>query len=588
MSAQSVSAATAGVAAGETAILQRVQQLQALIESARQVANGGLVSTGGPPTTAPQSAGNDFASALQAATSADVASTQAPTVAGTATGVGYQPLQGAGTSGEGGEYEALIDQAAARNGLDPAVLHGLIQQESGFDPNATSSAGASGPDAADARHRVLARRRQPARPHGIDRRRGALPRRADGPVRRKRRRRPRRLQRRPRRGAAVRRRAALLRNPELRRESARRRRSLPPVARHWHDRDTGISVEPTLAAGAERAATQLRRAAGRRATGREALPEHARSNSRPGPQTRKARNRSTSEASGGEETGRTSPHARTGRRRSRRRRSRDQRCDAARIRRRQGPAATTTLSSSASTSTKREHRHSGRRGSGAAVASAAGKDLLAGSVDERSRRRARRPLPAPGGAGRDGRDAAPAGANASRAADGRLRCRDLCCRDELLRHCIQIRDELHCRELPRPARRRQARPPRAQALPRLRPERLAWLGLGHGRAGGVLGRDCGRRRQDSRPDGPGAPGQPSPARPSAARSSAASVDRWRRSCPDGVGPRAGTREHAVRAGARQRSGRAACARRRRSSTSACACRPPGGERERRRTGAAQR
>ena len=38
----------------------------------------------------------------------------------------------------------MIDQAASRNGLDPAVLHGLIQQESGFDPSAASSAGASG------------------------------------------------------------------------------------------------------------------------------------------------------------------------------------------------------------------------------------------------------------------------------------------------------------------------------------------------------------------------------------------------------------------------------------------------------------
>jgi soluble lytic murein transglycosylase-like protein len=38
----------------------------------------------------------------------------------------------------------LIDQSAARNGLDPALLHGLIQQESGFDPSATSSAGATG------------------------------------------------------------------------------------------------------------------------------------------------------------------------------------------------------------------------------------------------------------------------------------------------------------------------------------------------------------------------------------------------------------------------------------------------------------
>ncbi len=38
----------------------------------------------------------------------------------------------------------MIEQAAERYGVDPAVLHGLIQQESGFDPNAQSSAGASG------------------------------------------------------------------------------------------------------------------------------------------------------------------------------------------------------------------------------------------------------------------------------------------------------------------------------------------------------------------------------------------------------------------------------------------------------------
>jgi soluble lytic murein transglycosylase-like protein len=144
MSAQTVSPATAGIPAGETAILARIQQLQALIESARQVANGGLIATGGTAYTAPPSTGTDFASALQAATSADVASTQAPALAAGASGVASQPLQGAAASGAAGEYEALINQAAARNGLDPAVLHGLIQQESGFDPNATSSAGASG------------------------------------------------------------------------------------------------------------------------------------------------------------------------------------------------------------------------------------------------------------------------------------------------------------------------------------------------------------------------------------------------------------------------------------------------------------
>ncbi len=44
----------------------------------------------------------------------------------------------------GSAYAVLIEQAAARNGVDPAVLHGLIQQESDFDPSSTSSAGALG------------------------------------------------------------------------------------------------------------------------------------------------------------------------------------------------------------------------------------------------------------------------------------------------------------------------------------------------------------------------------------------------------------------------------------------------------------
>jgi soluble lytic murein transglycosylase-like protein len=41
-------------------------------------------------------------------------------------------------------YAAEIDAAAARHGLDPALLKALIKQESGFDPNARSPAGASG------------------------------------------------------------------------------------------------------------------------------------------------------------------------------------------------------------------------------------------------------------------------------------------------------------------------------------------------------------------------------------------------------------------------------------------------------------
>jgi soluble lytic murein transglycosylase-like protein len=41
-------------------------------------------------------------------------------------------------------YGAQIDDAARRNGVDPALLRGLIRQESGFNPAAKSSAGAIG------------------------------------------------------------------------------------------------------------------------------------------------------------------------------------------------------------------------------------------------------------------------------------------------------------------------------------------------------------------------------------------------------------------------------------------------------------
>jgi soluble lytic murein transglycosylase-like protein len=145
VSAQALSAA-AGVPAGEQAILQRVQQLQQLIESSRQVAAGAQTSTVATSASYPQTSGADFASALQAATSADgVAGTS--TVAATSPALTYgatqSAMQGAG-GGESSVYDPLIEQAAARNGLDPAVLHGLIEQESGFDPSATSSAGASG------------------------------------------------------------------------------------------------------------------------------------------------------------------------------------------------------------------------------------------------------------------------------------------------------------------------------------------------------------------------------------------------------------------------------------------------------------
>ena len=92
-----------------TAVAARVEELQALITR----------PVGSTPV--------DFAPSLQAAT----ASAPVATVP-TATGDGDT------------SYDALITAAAQRNGVDPALLKGLIKQESGFDPSAGSSAGAQG------------------------------------------------------------------------------------------------------------------------------------------------------------------------------------------------------------------------------------------------------------------------------------------------------------------------------------------------------------------------------------------------------------------------------------------------------------
>ncbi len=55
---------------------------------------------------------------------------------------GVSPVQPAGEGDV--PYASLIDGAAARHGLDPALLRGLVRQESGFDASAVSHAGARG------------------------------------------------------------------------------------------------------------------------------------------------------------------------------------------------------------------------------------------------------------------------------------------------------------------------------------------------------------------------------------------------------------------------------------------------------------
>jgi soluble lytic murein transglycosylase-like protein len=77
---------------------------------------------------------------------ATLASASAPaTMAVTPTaGLASTAATGPSTLPAGTPYGAEITAAAQRNGLDPALLAGLIKQESGFNPNAGSSAGAQG------------------------------------------------------------------------------------------------------------------------------------------------------------------------------------------------------------------------------------------------------------------------------------------------------------------------------------------------------------------------------------------------------------------------------------------------------------
>jgi soluble lytic murein transglycosylase-like protein len=58
--------------------------------------------------------------------------------------IGTAATPAAAASGGDGAYKTEIDAAAAKYGLDPALLRGLIRQESNFNPNAGSPAGAQG------------------------------------------------------------------------------------------------------------------------------------------------------------------------------------------------------------------------------------------------------------------------------------------------------------------------------------------------------------------------------------------------------------------------------------------------------------
>ncbi|HWK26947.1 MAG TPA: lytic transglycosylase domain-containing protein [Solirubrobacter sp.] len=140
--------------------MSRVSQLQAMLASGAAPApspatssafQSALANATGTATPFASNAGTG--TLMSAATSGAYGATAggagasgaygAAAYGGAAAGVG---ASGAGTSAlpAGTPYAAEITQAARANGLDPALLAGLIKQESGFNASAGSSAGARG------------------------------------------------------------------------------------------------------------------------------------------------------------------------------------------------------------------------------------------------------------------------------------------------------------------------------------------------------------------------------------------------------------------------------------------------------------
>jgi soluble lytic murein transglycosylase-like protein len=113
------------------AAMSRMAQIQAMLTS-------GTMPTATPAASAPS--GTTFSDALANASSTTTPASFSSLASGTST------PSTATTSALPASvpYGAEITQAAQANGIDPALLAGLIKQESGFNPNARSGAGAQG------------------------------------------------------------------------------------------------------------------------------------------------------------------------------------------------------------------------------------------------------------------------------------------------------------------------------------------------------------------------------------------------------------------------------------------------------------